>query len=145
MQVADLVADYDRAGMEVVGVVGIGASPSCGVGCTLDLWRAVDVVAPCPLAALTPEVATQAVARGARPGAGLFVAALRAALRRRGVRTQFFEHDLLRELAGGHDLPPGLAEALAGPVSRSSPRRSSPQPAAVRPPGSRHPAAHRPR
>jgi uncharacterized protein YbbK (DUF523 family) len=112
-QVADLVADYQQAGMEVVGIVGIGASPSCGVACTLDLRRSVDVVAPCPLATITPDLVNRAVGDGVRPGAGLFVAELRAALRRRGVPVRFFEHDLLRELEGGVDLPPGLAEALA--------------------------------
>lgn len=142
-QVADLVADYDRAGMEVVGVVGISASPSCGVGCTLDLERSADVVAPCPLAELTPDVVNRAVASGVRPGSGLFVAALRAALRRRSVPTRFFEHDLLRELQGHRDLPPGLVEALAGPLSRSSPRRSSPPPDEGR--QRRSPAAPRPR
>ncbi|BCI91296.1 hypothetical protein NIIDMKKI_65020 [Mycobacterium kansasii] len=41
-RVARDVADYHRAGIAVAGIVGIGASPSCGVTTTLDMrasWR----------------------------------------------------------------------------------------------------------
>ena len=42
-QVARDVADYQRAGIAVVGIVGIGASPSCGVITTLDLRVSLEV------------------------------------------------------------------------------------------------------
>ena len=51
-QVARDVADYQRAGIAVAGIVGIGASPSCGVITTLDLRASLEVVAACPAAAL---------------------------------------------------------------------------------------------
>ena len=35
--VAREIADYKRSGFTVVGIVGVGASPSCGVRTTLDI------------------------------------------------------------------------------------------------------------
>lgn len=52
-QVVREVVDYERSGIAVAGIVGIGASPSCGVTTTLDLRGSLDVLAACPAAALT--------------------------------------------------------------------------------------------
>jgi hypothetical protein len=91
------VHDYRRAGVEVVGVVGIGGSPSCGVHTTLDLAGAVDVLTRCPLAALDRRTLNEdVVAANARPGEGMFVCALRRELA--DVDLPFEEHDLLHEL-----------------------------------------------
>jgi predicted secreted protein len=94
-RVAADVRDYRRAGVEVVGVVGIGGSPSCGVRTTLDLTAAVDVLTRCPLAALDRRVLNDdVVAAHVRPGEGMFVCALRRQL----ADVPFEEHDLLAEL-----------------------------------------------
>ena len=94
-RVAADVREYRRAGVEVVGVVGIGGSPSCGVHTTLDLTGAVDVLTRCPLAALDRRVVNEdVVAAHVRPGEGMFVCALRRELR----DVPFEEHDLLDEL-----------------------------------------------
>lgn len=100
-QVARDVADYRRSGIHVAGVVGIGASPSCGVNTTLDLPASLDVLAACPAAALTREVMNeQAVLGCRRPGDGMFIRALDRQLKRRGMTLDAFEHDLARELRG---------------------------------------------
>lgn len=112
-QVAGQIEDYDRSGLAVVGVVGIGSSPSCGVLRTLNLGGALADVAACPIRRLNRETMTGIVAANARPGAGIFTAAVRRTLRRRNLAPPFFEHDLLAELAGGRALPDGLLAALA--------------------------------
>jgi uncharacterized protein YbbK (DUF523 family) len=100
-QVARDVADYERAGITVAGIVGIGASPSCGVTTTLDLRASLEVVAACPAAALTRDVMNeQAVLGCRRAGDGLFIRALDRQLRRRGLTVPALEHDLAAELAG---------------------------------------------
>jgi uncharacterized protein YbbK (DUF523 family) len=100
-QVARDVADYQRAGIEVAGIVGIGASPSCGVMTTLDLRASLEVVAACPRAALTRDVMNdRAVLACRRPGEGLFIRALDRELRRRRLTLPAFEHDLAAELRG---------------------------------------------
>lgn len=95
------VIDYESSGIEVAGIAGIGASPSCGVSTTLDLRASLEVVAACPAAALTRDVMNENVVLGCRrPGEGLFIEALNRELKRRGRTLPAFEHDLAAELCG---------------------------------------------
>lgn len=97
--VARDVADYRRSGIDVVGVVGIASSPSCGVHTTLDLPAAVEALTRCPLARLDRRTVNEdVVAAHSRPGEGMFTCALRQQLEQVGVSVPFYEHDLLQEL-----------------------------------------------
>ncbi len=101
VEVAREVADYQRSGIAVDGIVGIGASPSCGVMTTLDLRTSLEVVASCPAAALTRDVMNeQAVLGCRRAGEGLFVQALDRELKRHRLTVPAMEHDLATELRG---------------------------------------------
>lgn len=100
-RVAHDVADYERAGITVAGIVGIGASPSCGVCTTLDMRASLEVVATCPATALTRDVMNEHAVLGCRrSGEGLFIAALGRELKRRGLTLPALEHDLAAELRG---------------------------------------------
>lgn len=111
-RVARDVADYRRSGIAVDGMVGIGASPSCGVTTTLDLRASLDVVASCPSAALTRDVMNERAVLGCRrQGQGLFIAELDRQLHRRGLVVPVFEHDLAEELRGSRQ-----ALLAAGPL-----------------------------
>jgi uncharacterized protein YbbK (DUF523 family) len=100
-QVVRDVTDYRRSGIAVAGIVGIGASPSCGVTTTLDLRASLEVVAACPAAALTRDLMNeQAVLGCRRPGEGLFIKELNRQLKRRGITVPALEHDLAAELHG---------------------------------------------
>lgn len=98
-QVAGQIADYTSCGFEVVGIVGVDGSPSCGTLRTMDLRRSLQLVA-----ALTPSATSQdmnaIVLRSLVPGRGLFVAALQRELERRGLRVPQFAFDLPSELQG---------------------------------------------
>ena len=99
-RVARDIADYRRAGIAVCGVIGVGASPSCGVQTTLDMRRSFDAAASCPLATISPEMVNGKVVRDCRvAGEGLFIAALERRLARRGIAVPFTEHDLIAEMA----------------------------------------------
>jgi predicted secreted protein len=112
--VARDVADYHRAGITVDGIVGIGASPSCGVTTTLDMRASLEVVASCPAAALTRDVMNErAVLNCRRAGEGLFIAALDRELKRRNMNLPAREHDLAAELRGEPQ------RVLAGPAPRT--------------------------
>lgn len=88
------VLDYRRSGVDVVGVVGVGGSPSCGVRTTLDLPGAVDTLVGCPLARLDrATVNRDVVAAHTVPGQGMFVCALRRRLDRAGAAIPFDEYD----------------------------------------------------
>jgi hypothetical protein len=100
-EVARDIEDYVRSGFEVVGIVGVGGSPSCGVWCTLNLPRSLDVVAGCPLAQLDRRLMNEAaIAACLREGEGLFVEALQRRLRRKHLIIRWYEHDLLAEIRG---------------------------------------------
>lgn len=94
--VARDVTDYRRSGIEVVEVVGVAGSPSCGVCTTLDLPGSVDVLTRCPLLALDVRTLNQdVVAAHVVPGEGLWTQALRRRLATTGAPVRFVEHDLL--------------------------------------------------
>jgi uncharacterized protein YbbK (DUF523 family) len=113
-QVVRDVTDYERSGVEVVSLIGIGASPSCGVTTTLDLRASLEVVAACPAAALTRDVMNeQAVLGCRRPGEGLFIKALDRQLKRRGKTVPALEHHLAAELRGQRQI------LLATPAPRT--------------------------
>jgi uncharacterized protein YbbK (DUF523 family) len=100
-QVVRDVTDYERSGLAAASIIGIGASPSCGVTTTLDLRASLEVVASCPAAAMTRDVMNeQAVLGCRRPGEGLFIKALDRQLKRRGMTLPALEHDLAAELRG---------------------------------------------
>jgi uncharacterized protein YbbK (DUF523 family) len=112
-RVAAEIADLERAGCEVIGVVGVDGSPSCGVGRTLALDRAIGALAGCdPSVTDSATFNDRVVLANVTAGEGLFISAVRRRLRRGHHRVPLFAHDLPRELAGGSGLPPGLAEAL---------------------------------
>jgi predicted secreted protein len=100
-QVVRDVTDYERSGVAVASIIGIGASPSCGVTTTLALRASLEVVASCPAAAMTRDVMNEKAILGCRrPGEGLFIKALDRQLKRRGISVPAHEHDLSAELAG---------------------------------------------
>jgi predicted secreted protein len=98
-RVAGEIADYVRSGHTVESVVGIGGSPSCGVHTTLDLPAVLDDIAGRDPARLTRRDFNEHVIAGhAQAGEGMFIAALRRQLRRRGIDIPFDEHDLIAEI-----------------------------------------------
>ena len=100
-EVAGDVEDYIRSGFEVVGIVGVGGSPTCGVRTTLDLRRSLETVAGCPLARLDRRVMNdEVVAACLSEGEGLYMAALRRELRRKHLSVRWYEHELLSEIRG---------------------------------------------
>ena len=98
-QVASDIQDYLGSDFEVVEIVGVGASPTCGVLTTLDLYQAVHNMARCdPFNVDRSTVNDIVVARSVIAGSGMFTNALRHQLARRGIEVEFTEHDLLGEL-----------------------------------------------
>jgi hypothetical protein len=117
-RVAAQIADHAASGIAVVAVVGVDASPSCGVDTTLDAAACLDELARTPAASLTVEQQRALVRRQVRSGQGLFVAALRRELARRRLEVPFVGHDLLAELAGDASNVDLAALTRAGRASR---------------------------
>jgi uncharacterized protein YbbK (DUF523 family) len=99
--VAREIADYQRSGYEVVGVIAVGSSPSCGVTHTLDLRKSLEVIAACPIASMDRGVMNEQAVSGCRaPGEGIFTQQLRRQLNRRGIQIPFVEYDIVAEMQG---------------------------------------------
>jgi hypothetical protein len=105
-RVAGEVADYLRSGFQVVEIVGVGGSPSCGVRTTLDLDRAVAALASCEPGDDRRTTNRDVVAANVVAGRGLFVTCLERALRSRGLTVELREHDLIAELTGADAVAP---------------------------------------
>ncbi len=91
-RVARDVADYDRSGLAIVGSVGVGDSPSCGVFHTLDLKQSLPVVASLDVETIDRLTFNERAVRAyVVDGEGMFMAALRRQLSRRGLNVPFFE------------------------------------------------------
>jgi hypothetical protein len=92
--VARDVSDAAADGVEVVAVVGVAGSPSCGVTTTLDLGAAARRVARSDHVLTRAWLTEEVVGASERPGAGLFTTALQGQLARRQVDVPFTEHRL---------------------------------------------------
>jgi predicted secreted protein len=100
-QVAGQIADYERSGFTVVGIVGVGASPSCGVHTTLDVRRSFEVMANTPLDSVDRKTVNRdAVVACRLAGSGLYINSLKRQLRRRRLTPPLLEHDLVTEMRG---------------------------------------------
>jgi predicted secreted protein len=99
-RVAGQIAEYICSGYQVEAVVGIAGSPSCGLRTTLDLPAVLDALARTDPAGLDRHHLNQRIiAAHAQPGEGMFIAALRDRLRRRGLRVALDEHDLIADIS----------------------------------------------
>lgn len=95
------IEDYVRSGFEVVGIVRVGGSPSCGVWNSLDLRCSLEAVAGCPIAECDRRLVNErAVAACLREGEGFFIEAIQRQLRGSHLTIKWYEHDLLAEIKG---------------------------------------------
>jgi hypothetical protein len=92
--VARDVADAVGAGQQVVGVLGVAGSPSCGVRTTLDLDVALARLSRSQDAVTARWLRQDVVAAAERPGTGLFVEALQKRFAARGIEAPFIDHQL---------------------------------------------------
>jgi predicted secreted protein len=112
-RVVSQIADYERSGFTVIGIVGVGASPSCGVKTTLDLRRSFEVMAATPIDSVDRRAINRDAVIACRvAGSGLYIKSLERQLRRRRLTSPLLEHDLVAEMRGEHQ------EVLPAPPSQ---------------------------
>lgn len=103
-QVALECADYVNAGFEVVALVGVDGSPSCGATQTVAIGPSLQ-----RLAALKPDAHADDVNRivlgTLTPGEGLFTAALQREMARRRLSIKTLAFDMPSELRGSPPAP----------------------------------------
>jgi predicted secreted protein len=99
-ETAEQIRDYTDAGITVLGVVGVDASPSCGVCKRLRVDEALRGLARLARETATAEHVNAVVRAAVSPGTGLYVELLQKELERRGLHVPFVAHDLIAELDG---------------------------------------------
>ena len=93
--VARDIEDYVGSGFDVVGVVGVAGSPSCGAVTTLDLAASLRALGSCQRSGITKDWMNREVVGAAmRPGRGLFLEALTDELSHRGLAVPTTEFTL---------------------------------------------------
>jgi hypothetical protein len=108
-RVARQIDDYERSGFTVIGVIGVGASPSCGVDTTLDIRRSFEAIAHTPPESVDRKTINRDAVIACRvAGSGFYIRSLRRQLARRGLTPPLLEHDLVAEMHGQRQqvLPP---------------------------------------
>jgi predicted secreted protein len=87
--------EYATSGFNVVAVIGLAGSPSCGVNTTSDLGLALTAIGTCPSSGPTTDwINRSVVAASSTPGQGLFIQALSEGGGRRSISVPFDEVDL---------------------------------------------------
>jgi predicted secreted protein len=100
-QVASEIEDYFKSGFDVVGILGIDGSPSCGVNKILDFEKSFEYLASIDVENLKPNKMNAHLYRNCiSSGNGFFIAALKKELQKRDIKIRFYKHDLVSELNG---------------------------------------------
>jgi len=97
-KIVEEIRDYNDSGFEVMGVVGIDGSPSCGVNHTLDMRSLLAKMSEIDVDNLTREKSNQLVMESLTDGEGYFIQELQESFRRFNLNVRFYSHDLLEEM-----------------------------------------------
>jgi len=93
------IKDYMDSGFEVMGIIGIKGSPSCGVSASMDLKKSADFVAQLDIGKINKDFMNDYFYKNCLVNkSGLFFDELKRALSANHIKVKFFEHDLLMEI-----------------------------------------------
>jgi predicted secreted protein len=95
------IKDYLESGFEVLGIIGIAGSPSCGVTRALDIGKSFEFLANTEMDDLDRNRMNElGVEELLIEGKGFFIEAIEKELKRKNINVRFYEHDLSSEIKG---------------------------------------------
>jgi hypothetical protein len=95
------IKDYRESGFEVLGIMGIAGSPSCGVTRALDIKKSFDFLANTNINDLNRKRMNELGVRELIiEGKGFFIKAIEKELKKKKINVRFYEHDLSSEIKG---------------------------------------------
>lgn len=97
-ETAAQIHDYQTSGFRILGVVGVDASPTCGVRKTLDIGDVINGFGQLDRRTADTRAMDRLITASAIDGQGLYIRLLKAELDKLGVKTTFAAHDLIAEL-----------------------------------------------
>jgi predicted secreted protein len=95
---ASEIQDYIENGMEVLGIVGIRGSPTCGVTCHPDLAEYFQWSSKIEIRRVERSEQNDVLKRVAKSGPGVYICLLARQLKRRRISIPFYEYDLYDEM-----------------------------------------------
>lgn len=101
-EITEEMEDYIKSGFEVVGIVGVKGSPSCGVSSSLDLKMSAGYLVNIDLDKIDKKRLNEGLYKEClSQNNGFFIKALKEEMVKKNIDIPFLEHDLLDELKGG--------------------------------------------
>ncbi len=95
------IIDYENAGYEVTGILGIDGSPTCGVLKAINMKRAFDFYASCSLESLNrAEFNEKLYGLCLGDMSGIYISELKRLLKKNGREINFYSHSLIDEMNG---------------------------------------------
>lgn len=100
-EVVSEIQDYLNSGIEVVGIIGVKGSPSCGISTALDIKKSVEFIASLEVAKIEMNYFNDYCFKNCLINEqGLFMAALKKELKRKNMDIRFIEYDFFSEMKG---------------------------------------------
>jgi hypothetical protein len=100
-EVAQEIEDYKKSGVEVLGVIAINGSPTCGNSVSMDLQKSADLLINIDTNKIDKDDLNSKLYKNCLVNKeGLFIEALKKELWGRNISIPFFEHDLVAEIKG---------------------------------------------
>jgi predicted secreted protein len=94
-----MIEDYKYSGFEVIGIVGVDGSPTCGISTCLDMKKSFDYCAGLNIESIDRNIYNKEMySRCLKQGKGLFFLEMDKALKRKKIAITYYSHDLVREM-----------------------------------------------
>ena len=96
-----MIEDYKNSGFEVIGIVGVDGSPTCGISTCLDMKKSFDYCAGLNIESIDRKNYNKEMyGRCLNQGKGLFFLEIDKILKRKKIAITYYSHDLVREMNG---------------------------------------------
>ena len=96
-----MIVDYKNSGFDVIGIVGIDGSPTCGISTCLDMKKTFDYCAALSIESIDRKIYNNEMyGKCLKQGKGLFFVEMDKILRRKNMAITYYSHDLVREAKG---------------------------------------------
>lgn len=100
-EVIDEIAEYSKAECEIVGLVGVDGSPSCGVLKSLEMKCAAEILADTDIDSMDRAIFNNTLySKCLTEGPGMFIEELDRLSKRRNIVLKFHSIDILGEMTG---------------------------------------------
>nr|MDO8081207.1 2-thiouracil desulfurase family protein [Candidatus Freyarchaeota archaeon] len=99
-EAAEEIKDYKNSGFEVIGIVGVAGSPTCGVNKTMDTAKSLEFISGIDVNSLNRKNFNSNLERITTEGEGEFIRLLKDELKKRNIEVKFDEIEITPKVKG---------------------------------------------